>query len=175
MKYKNANITSRKTYYTIDSIITRKIIGKNKFYLIKWKGYSLLNCTWEPISNLSNVIDMVEEFDKNYPYSIEIKTLKLFNILYKKYKNKRSRKKKLNNNTKNSSNNNKIIIDLSDSDFNINEEGEKIENKIDKNSSDENDENGNDISEKLTKDCSTCEKDKEPEGKIKLIEPVLIW
>ena len=175
MKYKNANITSRKTYYTIDSIITRKIIGKNKFYLIKWKGYSLLNCTWEPISNLSNVIDMVEEFDKNYPYSIEIKTLKLFNILYKKYKNKRSRKKKLNNNAKNPSNNNKIIIDLSDSDFNINEEGEKIENKKDKNSSDENGENGNDISEKLTKDCSTCEKDKEPEGKIKLIEPVLIW
>jgi hypothetical protein len=33
-------------------------------YKIKWKGYSLDECTWEPISNLKEVLPLIEDFEK---------------------------------------------------------------------------------------------------------------
>ena len=111
MKYK-------KNIYDVDKIITRRIIGKKHFYLIKWKGYPISDCSWEPISHLYNIIDMVKEFNDNFPYSIEQESLKQFYIKMKKYNQKlkkKEKKKGINRKMKS----NKIIIPIEDIDINI--------------------------------------------------------
>lgn len=32
---------------------------KNDFYLVKWKGYTIEDCTWEPRSNLNSCADLI--------------------------------------------------------------------------------------------------------------------
>ena len=54
-------------YYNVDKIITRKIKRGQKFYLIKWKGFPLEYCSWEPISHLTKILNVVEIFDNNFP------------------------------------------------------------------------------------------------------------
>ena len=84
MKYLKSIKDSKKNCYDVEYIITRKIKGNKKFYLIKWEGYPLTGCSWEPISHLYNVIDMVKEFEENFPQSINHKVLKEFYSEYKK-------------------------------------------------------------------------------------------
>lgn len=38
---------------------------QGELFLIKWRGFGVDACTWEPISNLEDVLDMVEEFKQN--------------------------------------------------------------------------------------------------------------
>ena len=72
----NSNLS--KDYFIVDKIIARKLVGKKKLYLIKWKGYPVGDCSWEPISNLVNITNMVEDFDKNFPNSIDKRQLKKY-------------------------------------------------------------------------------------------------
>jgi hypothetical protein len=72
----NSNLS--KDYFIVDKIIARKLVGKKKLYLIKWKGYPVGDCSWEPISNLVNITNMVEDFDKNFPNSIDKRRLKKY-------------------------------------------------------------------------------------------------
>ena len=72
----NSNLS--KDYFIVDKIIARKLVGKKKLYLIKWKGYPFGDCSWEPISNLVNITNMVEDFDKNFPNSIDKRRLKKY-------------------------------------------------------------------------------------------------
>ena len=108
MKYIKSNNTHRQKCYNVEFIITRRIIGNKKFYLIKWEGYPITGCSWEPISHLSNIKDMVKEFDDNFPNSINHKLLKEFKLELKKYK-QNSKIKKFKKIKKNSKSN-KIII-----------------------------------------------------------------
>ena len=85
MKY----LTLKNKYYKVDKIITRKIKKGKKYYLIKWKGFSLEHSTWEPISHLSKILNIVEIFDNNFPDSIEKEEYAKFLKLYKKYKKKK--------------------------------------------------------------------------------------
>ena len=179
MKFKKES--GKNMLYDIESIITRKIKGNKKYYLIKWEGYPITDCSWEPLSHLSNLADVVKDFDRNYPSSIDQKALHQFKIEYKKYKNEKRKKKK--NYQKNLLNYNKIIIDLKSLEFNMIEEGtlddeiniNKIENKTDDNTFCEKTENENENIEKISNDCSICIKDIKDDGNNKLIEPVLIW
>ena len=43
----------------------RRINGKEE-YLIKWKGYSDEDSTWEPLSHLKLILDEVKEFNNNF-------------------------------------------------------------------------------------------------------------
>ena len=72
----NSNLS--KDYFIVDKIIARKLVCKKKLYLIKWKGYPVGDCSWEPISNLVNITNMVEDFDKNFPNSIDKRRLKKY-------------------------------------------------------------------------------------------------
>ena len=50
-------------FYEVEKILDRRKI-KGKFqYLIKWKGYSLSESTWEPISHLQYVKEIVDQFN----------------------------------------------------------------------------------------------------------------
>jgi hypothetical protein len=53
--------------------------GKNKQvleYIIKWKGYSSVNDSWEPSTSLSNCEEMVEKYEKGkeLPHEVNLKT-----------------------------------------------------------------------------------------------------
>ena len=127
MKY----IALTNKYYNVDKIITRKIKRGKKFYLIKWRGFSLEYCSWEPISHLTKILNLVEIFDNNFPDSIEKEEYTKFLKLYKKYKKKKlvNSLTTFENKNKNISSN-KIIINLEE--LNINEmKDEKENNTID--------------------------------------------
>ena len=69
--YLNKDFDDLDDYYEVEKIITRRFKGKNKLYLIKWLGYPITDCTWEPISHLGNINTLVEQFDDNFPNSID--------------------------------------------------------------------------------------------------------
>lgn len=52
--------------YEVEEITGKKITKKGVFYKIKWKGYPISDSTWEPMSNLTNVADLIEEFEKKF-------------------------------------------------------------------------------------------------------------
>ena len=179
MKYQNI----KNKFYDVYKIITRNIKRGKKLYLIKWKGFSLKYCTWEPISHLTNIKSQVKLFDNNFPNSIDKKEYKEFLSLYKNYKKEKLMKKKLlakNNENKNNATN-KIVIDLDgvydvlNDDLNSEEEykTEEIRN-IDENIIERNDEkekqnnNNININNDLRNNCNFY-------GGEKLIKPILIW
>ncbi len=178
----------RKDFYKVEKIITRRIKGKNRFYLIKWVGYPFRDCSWEPVSHLGNITDMVENFDKNFPYSIDKRGLKryLYVIHQKeshiiKIKNpflpvedfKKEKTKK----------NNNIMICIDNHDINIEDNKENIEEEKEEKNLFKDVFDGNDISElEETKymdnnvNLNDSEKIISEEKNIpKLIRPILIW
>ena len=175
MKYIKTNNTNSQKCYNVEFIITRKIKGKKKFYLIKWEGYSIADCSWEPISHLSNVNDLVKEFDDNFPNSINHRYLKEFKLEWKKYKQKKNAEKTQTfKKYKKNSHSNKIIIELDDIDLNtINNEKETEETKIESDIIIEKkvNENKNELLEKNNEnDISNYFNNNG-----KLIKPILIW
>ena len=47
----------------MEKIVDSRQKGKKMEYLVKWKGYPSAENTWEPSSNLEDVMDMVEAFE----------------------------------------------------------------------------------------------------------------
>ncbi len=169
MKYLKTIKDSKKNCYDVEYIITRKIKGNKKFYLIKWEGYPLTGCSWEPISHLYNVIDMVKEFEENFPQSINHKVLKEFYSEYKKYKlqNHLRKKRELKKGKEKNAQSNKIIIELdNDNDTDLTNNDEKGQNEENFNELNKNIKNK---FEKVKVDC--------PNVKCleKLIKPIIIW
>lgn len=54
----------KQEFYQVEKICDCKTVRGKKFYFIKWVGYSSKDNTWEPLVNLSNVLYMVDEYDK---------------------------------------------------------------------------------------------------------------
>ena len=49
--------------YTVDKILDKKIVKGKVIYKVKWKNYSLSQCTWEPIENFIDK-SVVNDFEK---------------------------------------------------------------------------------------------------------------
>jgi hypothetical protein len=45
-------VSVKDEFFEIDEIISMRKTSKDKFYLIKWKGYDISQSTWEPAGNL---------------------------------------------------------------------------------------------------------------------------
>ena len=58
-------------YYNIEKILDRRRINNKFEYKIKWEGYPISQCTWEPMKNLENAKPLVEEYDKLHPINID--------------------------------------------------------------------------------------------------------
>jgi len=57
--------------FEIEKILNKRIIrGKEKF-LVRWKGYTAEENTWENRKNLENVKELVEEFERKYGEEVE--------------------------------------------------------------------------------------------------------
>jgi len=50
----------------VEKILNKRIVqGKEKF-LVRWKGYTVEEDTWESRENLGNVKELVKEFEREY-------------------------------------------------------------------------------------------------------------
>ena len=85
MKYLNIkrSLRANNDYYEVEKIIARKEFGKKRMYLIKWLGYPLKDCSWEQVSHLSSISEMIENFDKNFPQSVDKRRLKKYLYIIK--------------------------------------------------------------------------------------------
>jgi hypothetical protein len=52
--------------YEVEAILEKKKVGPKWKYFIKWVGYPHDQNTWEPEENLSNVKEMLQEFEDNW-------------------------------------------------------------------------------------------------------------
>ena len=68
----------RSGIYEVEKIINYKICKNKKYYLIKWIDYPIHESTWEPKSNLINLDYMIEEFESEYPFSIDQNMYKIY-------------------------------------------------------------------------------------------------
>ena len=81
-------------YYDVEKIINKRRIGRKNYYLVKWLNYPIEDCTWEPLSNLQNVKFLVENFDADYPLSVDEKMFNLFERKITSFKKKPKTDKK---------------------------------------------------------------------------------
>ena len=51
--------------YEVQAIREKKIVNGRDYYFIKWMGWPEGTNTWEPIENLKEVFDLVDEYNKN--------------------------------------------------------------------------------------------------------------
>jgi len=77
--------------YEVEKIINCKCYRNKKYYLIKWLCYPINQSTWEPKSNLKNLNYLIQEFESEYPYSID---QDMYNIFCEGVVNKKRDKKK---------------------------------------------------------------------------------
>ena len=48
--------------YEVEGIVRHQGTGAQHRYLVLWKGYPLIEATWEPESHLTNAPDILEEY-----------------------------------------------------------------------------------------------------------------
>ncbi|KAL4459792.1 hypothetical protein ABPG74_003318 [Tetrahymena malaccensis] len=53
--------------YIVEKIIKKRIENRKCEYFVKWQGYSSKKNTWEPLSNLENVKDMIYQYEYDLP------------------------------------------------------------------------------------------------------------
>ena len=52
----------RSRYYEVENILDKRQSRGKTEYLIKWKGYSTSESTWEPLTNLKNIKEIIQKF-----------------------------------------------------------------------------------------------------------------
>ena len=57
----------RKEEYKVDFIMDSRYKGKCLEYLVHWKGWSDMDCTWELLGNLANAAGAVATFHATHP------------------------------------------------------------------------------------------------------------
>ena len=75
--------------YEVEKIINCKYFKNKKYYLVKWLCYPINQSTWEPKSNLKNLDYLIEQFEDQYPSTID---KNMYSIFCKELKNKAKEK-----------------------------------------------------------------------------------
>lgn len=69
------SIDSSSSFFEVEKILDKRIITVRKKpvaqYLIQWRGFSMSDCTWEPIGNLKDVKPMIDAFELERMHKIE--------------------------------------------------------------------------------------------------------
>ena len=60
-------------FYNIEKILGRRKQNGRIEYKIKWEGYPISQCTWEPMKNLETAKELVEEYDRTHPQTLDKK------------------------------------------------------------------------------------------------------
>lgn len=150
-------------YYEVEKIIDRRIKKGKKEYLIKWKGYSENESTWEPLSHLKYIQEHVKEFNIQYNNNTKKIIEKRKEIEDEKKKKKSRERNKIKEEKENKKKKKeedkkeKLIIEEN------NEKDKNNENKKDK----KNNEEKREIKEKKTSNKLIGRKRKESEKQLK--------
>ena len=56
--------------YEVETILEKRTLRNRPQYLVKWLGYPLHDATWEPVENLENAKETIQEYES-------MRTLKL--------------------------------------------------------------------------------------------------
>ena len=59
--------------YNVEKILDHRFVNGKLEYKIKWENYPMSQCTWEPLKNLENVKDLVDEYNNNHPVKTDTK------------------------------------------------------------------------------------------------------
>ena len=88
--------------YEVEKIINCKYFKNKKYYLIKWLFYPINQSTWEPKSNLKNLRYLIEEFEAQYPSTIDKNMYTIFckEIKNKSLKNDKNKRQSINSHIK---------------------------------------------------------------------------
>lgn len=49
--------------FDVEDILDKKIINGQELYKVKWQGFPVTDCTWEPLVNLVNVEELILQFE----------------------------------------------------------------------------------------------------------------
>lgn len=52
--------------FEVEEILDKRRRGRGVQYLVKWKGYPDYEASWEPLRNLTNALEAIEEFEARY-------------------------------------------------------------------------------------------------------------
>ena len=53
--------------YEVETILDKRRRYNREEYLVKWLGYPVYDSTWEPLANLANARQAVDDFEKSLP------------------------------------------------------------------------------------------------------------
>jgi len=56
----------RSKLYEVETILNKRTNRGRTEYLIKWKGYSTKESTWEPLSNLKNIKEIIQKYELKF-------------------------------------------------------------------------------------------------------------
>jgi hypothetical protein len=57
-------MTLEDIFYEVEGIRGKRSINGSPEYLVKWKGFSEYECTWEPLSNLAACAKIIARYEK---------------------------------------------------------------------------------------------------------------
>ena len=80
-------------FYNIEKILDKRINNGKVEYKIKWEGYSMSECTWEPMKNLETVKELVDEYNLAHPTNDQKTTKSEHKKKAKTFINKKQKRK----------------------------------------------------------------------------------
>ena len=103
--------------YEVEKIVDKRIKNGKVEYKIKWVGYSMQECTWEPLKNLENIKKMIDDYNEKINQKESQKKNSIEKFLGKKTDNPLPEEEKNNtikNNEKENVNEEKNLPNLND-------------------------------------------------------------
>ena len=103
--------------YEVEKIVDKRIKNGKVEYKIKWVGYSMEECTWEPLKNLENIKKMIDDYNEKINQKESQKKNSIEKFLGKKTDNPLPEEEKNNtikNNEKENVNEEKNLPNLND-------------------------------------------------------------
>jgi len=55
----------------VEKILNKRTVREKKKFLVRWKGYTAGEGTWENRENLENAKELVEEFEREHGEEVE--------------------------------------------------------------------------------------------------------
>ncbi len=129
--------------YEVEKIVDKRIKNGKVEYKIKWVGYSMQECTWEPLKNLENIQKMIDDYNEKAHQKESQKKNSIEKFLGKKTDNPSSEHEKNNS----IENNGKDIVNEEKNLSNINNLKSNFENNNNNDLKENN--NNNNINENL--------------------------